>query len=118
MKLKLVSTLTVGSVISEYSWLDKDYRALVKFERKITSVMMKLNNLAADVADGSPISFTGPKVDMVWSCAAYKDDGKLYARQTNEWPGMEDTMAAAVKGIISGEISDVEHDAKKMKSRK
>ena len=117
--LNLSSTLTVGNDVSEYTWANQDYRGLVRFERKCTQIMSKMNALAADIADGTAkLPSGGASVSVTWVKQATKPDGKVYAKETTEWPEFPADFVSAFKGVMAGEIADVEKQAKKAKRNK
>lgn len=114
--LKVKSTLTFGTDVSEYAWDNVDYKFLAKLERKLINGLSKMNDAAVEFAEkGKSEGFSGNEANkqkLTYEFVITKSDGSPYHKTTLVYENMPEADAAWMKGVLGGELADTKPQRK------
>lgn len=114
VELKYVVKMESGETTEDVrTFSGLDAKQVGHLERTLLNVLLKLNKFSDDRAHGRPLP-AAPSNDnpgtVFFNFTAVKEDGKLFAAQTNEWPGMGSAEIAFMQGLYEGEINRLDKD--------
>ena len=110
MVLDLIHTLTEGDKEPEVIvYPDLDYKEVCKAEKALIHVLLALNKVGEDWAEGraSKMPPSTTKVTLV-SDVTINKDGVFYAGQKNIWPNLQLDEVAFMRGVLAGGMARLE----------
>lgn len=113
--LKITSTVKIaGQDDSVYVWDGVDDKKLAKIQRGLINTLSKVND--AVQRGGAGLDGIDGK-DVGYSMVVTKADGSKYTGATFDWPRLPANALAFLKGVLGGEMSAFDGEAKKHKGR-
>ena len=119
--LNVVSRITFGTDVSEYSWTSVGYKDLAKLERKLINGLSKMNDAAVEFGEkGASPAFSqdeSGKAKLVYEFIITKADGSPFHQTTLVYENLPAADAAWMKGVLGGELKDEKPHKKEKRSK-